>query len=183
MLIPGPFSHIPDGNLSESDLRIGLDVLDAFEQKITPVIGQLTTLVGHPEMERIALAGVLTRQMEKDAADSWHEAFVCPLNWSDDDFAGEALNIIIHTTREPSFHFGDASLKELMIAHAADLIVQTLRIQILGGRRDSLHLRHAGGYIKAETERRARRDRAILGGAKPYSGTDQPKPTPSSIEP
>ena len=165
----GPYDAIPDGSLSEDDLNLGLSACLEFEVKTWPTLGKMKALVGHSQELRAKMASGLANEIEEMATSVWRDAFCCEPNWPQGKFAAETVEILSHVADDPSFHFGDAELKELKIAHAYDLVGQMLSIQVFGGRHDALKMQHELGIIKRRRSAAGIRDRAILGGAKPFS--------------
>lgn len=170
MAVPdGPFGHVPDGDLRPMDVALAWAAMAEFEEAAGPVLGRLHSLSGAREARRAAACRAVAEEVERLADRTWRESFAMAPNWTPGDFADRVREIAEHAATGQSFHFGDSAVKELIVAHALDLVVQHFRISMVGGRRDSHRMAHDCGHIRAASDRRAERDRAILGGARPFS--------------
>jgi hypothetical protein len=169
----GPFAHIPDGEIGDAELGLARDALHEFSRRAAAPMGRMVSLVGMGRDKQREAAGPIAEEVAEIAVEVWSHHFGSEPDWERGKFADDIAEMVAYRACGPDFHFGDAALKELVVAHVFDLVVQQMEIQIVGGRRDALAHRRA---LRPDT---AGRDRRILDGERPFTGAaeeDAPAP-------
>lgn len=164
----GPFAHLPDGAFGPAQADIAQRAIADFSRRAAAPMGRMVALVGRNADRRRRDAGPIAAAVAAVALAVWRAHFAREPNWTMAHFTETVAEAILYQTQGAAFHFGDGAVKELVIAHAFDLVLGHMLIEVLGGRRDALPYRAA---VRPDT---AGRDGRILRGDRPYTGVSFP---------